>query len=40
VVVIRSFVPGREDECVDTESCDAERLTDLAKPVALAEFVE
>ena len=40
VVVIRPFVARREDESVDAERSDAERLADLAKAVALAELIE
>jgi hypothetical protein len=40
VVVVRPFVAGREDERVDAEGGDTERLANLAEPVALAELVE
>ena len=40
VVVSGAFVVGREDERVDAERGDAERLADLAKAVALAELIE
>jgi len=40
VIVLGAFVAGREDEGVDAECRDAERLTDLAKPVAVTEFVD
>jgi hypothetical protein len=40
VVVVRPFVASREHECITTERGDAERLADLAEPVALAELIE
>jgi hypothetical protein len=40
VVMVEAVVAGRIHDCVDTESCDAERHTDLAKAVALSELVD
>ena len=40
VVVSGAVVVGREDERIDAECGDAERLADLAKAVALAELIE
>jgi hypothetical protein len=40
VVVVRPFVSGRKDKCIDAECRDAERLADLAESVTLAELIE